>query len=277
MNNENQSRKPKHTTLEIESLSKPINRKKIIRYSREFNCDPKHIMLFKREYHPLISSHELISCHFIEDESLDRHLDRLDIGFRNTTEGHSKWVFPRNSQTIKNQKIGLPELYFTENFAHFFKYVVDVDTEAVFTIDEFTTQRREDLMYNPPLKTNQLVYVSDILKTTKQHHQGVEKPILQLINGSGYLDDYVELINSENDTHLFRGIYETNKPHLLLILATKSDKGTIQYLKFILLDTKTLRVIDVYSNSYQPDRRNFLLVCGAEDEDFRKQNDIIAE
>lgn len=277
MNNGNPLNRTKHTTIEIENLSKPINRKNIIRYSREFICDPKHVMLFKREFHPLISQHELISCHFIEDELLDRHLDRLEIGFRNTTEGHSKWVFPREALSRNKQKIGLPELYFTENFAHFFKYVVDVDSEAVFKIEEFNKQRREDLMYKPPLEKNHLVYISDILESTKEFCQNVEKPILQLINGSGFLDDYVELINSENPTNLFRGIYETKKPHLLLILTTQETGEQKQYLKFIIIDTKSLRIIDVYSNSYQPDRRNFLLVCSAEDEDFRKQNDIIAE
>lgn len=277
MNNEYKSIKPKHTIIEIESLAKPVNRKLIIHYSKEFNCNAKHVMLFKRELHPQISDHELISCHFIEDESLDRHLERLDVGFRNTTAGHSKWVFPRSLPSRNKKEAALPELYFTENFAHFFKYVVDLDTEAVFTIEEFTAQRREDLMYKLPLKTDKIVYISDILESTRHYFIDIEKPVLRLINDSGLLDDYVELINSEDATHLYRGTYATKKPHLVLLLCELGSESTIQYLKFIVIDTLSMRIINAYSNSYQPDRRNFFLVSRAEDEDFRNINDIITE
>ncbi|KTB91594.1 hypothetical protein AO073_01595 [Pseudomonas syringae ICMP 11293] len=277
MNNSNQPIKINHTTIEIESLAKPINRKKIIRYSREFICDPKHILLFKREFHPAISQHELISCHFIEDENLDRHLDRLNIGFREAIEGHSKWIFPRNIRSRNNQQIGLPEQYFTENFCHFFKYVIDVDTEAVFKIEEFSTQRREDLMYKPPLYTEQLVYVSDVIELVKPYSNALEKQIVQLINDSGYIDDYVNLVNSVDETEIYSGIYTTKKPHLALIISEPQQDKTVAHQKFILVDTQSLKIVGVYSNSYQPDRRNFFLITEAENEDFRKLNDIIAE
>ncbi|MEN4750730.1 hypothetical protein ABEH28_13285 [Pseudomonas sp. Ps21-P2] len=274
MNNDKSSKKRNHSTVEIENLKITITKKDIRRYASELGCDPKHVMLFKREHYPLISDHEIISSHFLEDPLLDRHLDRLDLGCRDMVVGHSKWLFPRNKSSNIAKEKGLAEMYFCENFNHFFKYVVDVDTEAVFETAEFTTQRREDLLYKPPLQSEAMVYVSDILEVTKYLCIGMKNPVVKLIKGAGFLDDFLILQNPTNNSDVYKGIYTTTKPHLMVVVKEEGSKSASS---IVLFETETMRVLGVYSNSYQPDRRNFFLVIPAEDEDFRNRNDTIAE
>ncbi|GFZ62107.1 hypothetical protein PSE10A_46180 [Pseudomonas amygdali pv. eriobotryae] len=283
MNNENNLAFASHTILEIEDvddLTKTrINQKEIKRCSREFNCDSKAIMLFKRERNPCVSDYELISCHFLSDEKLDLHLDKLGIGSRIETKGHSKWLFHRSIETVsgpngKFQRPGITELYFLENFSQFFAKVVDYDTLAVFDIDGYTPKRRDNLLYKAPLQNEAMVYVSDILDKTKPYYQNLEMPTVELMDNSGIKSQSMTLISHEQSSEIFRGIFETKKPHLIVAIHGANESRT-KYL--IHLDTLTLEIIGVYQPQVKnTDQRNFFAVFDAEDKEFREQNDIIA-
>ncbi|WP_147480968.1 hypothetical protein [Pseudomonas caricapapayae] len=268
MNNDNKS-KNAHTVIEIEDVRyitpSRINQKEIKRCSREFNCDSKSFMLFKRERNPKISDYEIISCHFLSDEKIDLHLDKIGIGSRVNTIGHSKWIFNRSSE--------INELYLTENFSQFFSHVVDYDTQAIFDIEGYTEERRDNLLYKAPLKTEHRVYCSDVLEETKQYYNRLKNPRVELIGDTGYLDDMKILISNEQNANIYRGIHSTKKPHLILAIH-EADEERVKYL--IHLDTLTCKIIGVYNHTLNKDRRNFFAVFDAEDKAFRNNNDIIA-
>ncbi|RMO65430.1 hypothetical protein ALQ37_200067 [Pseudomonas syringae pv. aptata] len=281
MNNENKLASP--TILEIEDVDElnpsRINQKEIKRCSREFNCDSKDIMLFRRERNSFVSERELISCHFLSDEKLDLHLDKLGIGSRIETKGHSKWLFHRSIETVigpngKFQRPGITELYFLENFCQFFAKVVDYDTLAVFDIEGYSPTRRDNLLYKAPLQNEAIVYVSDILERTKPYYQDIETPTVELMDNSGIQSQSMTLGSCEKISDIFRGVFETKKPHLIVAIYAPSETK-VRYL--IHIDTLSLEIIGVYQpNLRNTDLRNFFAVFDAEDKEFREQNDIIS-
>ncbi|RMN15475.1 hypothetical protein [Pseudomonas savastanoi] len=283
MNNENNLALASHTVLEIEDVDdltkSRINQKEIKRCSREFNCDSKAIMLFKRERNPCVSDYELISCHFLSDEKLDLHLDKLGIGSRIETKGHSKWLFHRSVETVsgpngKFQRPGITELYFLENFSQFFAKVVDYDTLAVFDIEGYSPKRRDNLLYKAPLQEKAMVYISDILEKTKPYYQNLELPTVELMDNSGILSQSMTLLSHEESSEIYRGVFETQKPHIIVAIHTPSETK-VRYL--IHIDTLSLEIIGVYQPHLRnTDLRNFFAVFDTEDKEFREQNDIIA-
>ncbi|OLY72247.1 hypothetical protein AU074_13815 [Pseudomonas sp. ATCC PTA-122608] len=235
---------------------KPKAAERIIQVSKfsNYKCNPKTLLLFKRFRNPLIAENETIVCHFLCDEILDAHLDRLDIGYRVKTNGHSQWHFQRNWNGC------IPcdtELFLREGFSQFFSKIVDLDTGNQWYSENFDSASRYDSAYKPTLTEPAALYTSDILEKIKIYTSQVINPKIEICNEEG--TEFLPLI---------AGMRMTRRPHFLIAIAESEDER-LSY--FLIMDSVTQKPVGVFTSDNCPERKYFLYVLNAEDMDYQNK------
>ena len=229
-------------------------------YAKTLKCDPKEILLFERYSDAAISEYEFISCHYLPNENIDTHLDRLEIGYRVSTKGHSQWRFKRNIEKDKNLSEG--EKYFSETFCQLFSRAVDV-TDGHEHLSrkntEFNPDKRYDTLYKKPLQTPVIIYSTDVRIKLKRLTDQLINPVIEIAEEAGF-----------PFSTLKAGVITTKKPHILVkIREDKSDE--VIYLA--ILDSITLDINGVVQSKHSPEWINFFMVINAENEDY--QNEMV--
>lgn len=235
--------KPKAVERIIESLK-----------FNNFNCNPKTLLLFKRFRNPQIAENETIACHFLRDEILDAHLDRLEIGYRVETNGHSQWHFQRNWNGCIP---GDTELFLREGFSQFFSKIVDLDTGNQWNSEIFDSASRYDSAYKPTLNEPVALYTTDILEKIRPYTSQVENPRIEICNEEA--KEFLPLI---------AGMRMTKRPHFLIAISETNEKR-LSY--FLILNSVTQKPVGVFTSDNCPERKYFLYVLNAEDNDYQNK------
>ena len=227
-------------------------------YAKTLKCDPKEILLFERYSDTAISEYEFISCHYLTNENIDPHLDRLEIGYRVNTKGHSQWRFKRNIEKDKNLSEG--EMYFSESFCQLFARAVDVTNGHEHLSrknTDFNSDKRYDTLYKKPLQTPVIIYTSDVCIKLKRLTDQLINPVIEIADEAGFPFNTLKA-----------GIITTRKPHVFVkIREDKSDE--VIYLA--ILDSLTLAISGIVQSKHSPEWNNFFMVINAENEDYQNQ------
>ena len=229
-------------------------------YAKTLKCNPKDILIFERYSDAVISEYEFISCHYLPNENIDIHLDRLEIGYRVNTKGHSQWRFKRNIEKDKN--LSDDEKYFSDSFCQLFARAVDV-TDGHEHLSrkntEFNPAKRYDSLYKRPLQTPAIVYTSDLCIKLKHLTDKLINPVIEIAEEAGFPFNTLKA-----------GVITTKKPHVLVkIREDKSDD--VIYL--VILDSVTLAINGTVQSKHSPEWINFFMVINAENEDY--QNEMV--
>lgn len=227
-------------------------------YAKTLKCDPRYILIFERYSDAAISEYEFISCHYLPNENIDTHLDRLEIGYRVNTKGHSQWRFKRNIEKDKNISEG--EKYFSDSFCQLFSRAVDVTNGHEHLSrknTEFNPEKRYDTLYKKPLQTSAIIYTSDVCMKLKSLTDQLINPVIEIAEEAGFPFNTLKA-----------GVITTNKPHILVkIREDKSDE--VIYL--VILDSITLDINGILQSKHSPEWINFFMVINAENEDYQNQ------
>ncbi|KPW47343.1 Unknown protein sequence [Pseudomonas syringae pv. broussonetiae] len=237
-------------TPAITKVDKYVNSLKF----RNYKCNPKHLLLIKRYRNDKIDKHEYIACHFLPNEAIDTHLDRLALGHRVETIGHSQWHFRRALKGIQPDEA---ELYFLENFSQLFSNIVDLDTGKNWKYEKSFTDSRFDLLYKKPLAEPASLYTTSLIEAMEPYTSQIPNCEIELIHESG-----------KSSEPLKRGMFQTLKPHTMLMLR---EKGADKISCFIIIDSASCEVVGAFTNDSNPDRRAFLYALRLEQEDFVNQ------
>lgn len=237
------------------NIQKIAQKDKYINFDRfnDFKRDPSELLLFKRYRNLKIDSTESIACHFRSNEIIDTHLDRLGLGHRVLTSGHSQWHFQRGSKaSISDQ-----EIYLRENFSQLFSKIVDLDTGQTWRYEKKLTVDRFNLLYKQPLPEPASLYTTDLIEALKPYTSKIPNCEIELIHESGVSSEPLKL-----------GMFQTLKPHTTLTLR---QKGAEKISCFLIVDSALCKVVGVFTNDSNPDRRAFLYALRLEQEDFVNQ------
>ena len=229
-------------------------------YAKTLKCNPKDILIFERYSDAVISEYEFISCHYLPNENIDIHLDRLEIGYRVNTKGHSQWRFKRNIEKDKN--LSDDEKYFSDSFCQLFARAVDV-TDGHEHLSrkntEFNPAKRYDSLYKRPLQTPAIVYTSDLCIKLKHLTDKLINPVIEIAEEAGFPFNTLKA-----------GVITTKKPHVLVkIREDKSDE--VIYLA--ILDSLTLAINGIVQSKHSSEWNNFFMIINAENEDY--QNEMV--
>ena len=216
-----------------------------------YKCNPKHLLLIKRYKNEKIDKHEYIACHFLPNDAIDTHLDRLALGHRVETIGHSQWHFRRG---IAGTQPDEAELYFLENFSQLFSNIVDLDTGKNWRYEKPFNDSRFDLLYKKPLTEPASLYTTDLIEALEPYTSQIPHCEIKLIHESGVSSEPLQL-----------GMFQTLKPHTTLML---HEKGDNQISCFAIVDSVLCKVVGAFTNDSNPDRRAFLYALRLEHEDF---------
>lgn len=228
----------------ITQQDKYINSLKFINYK----CNPKHLLLLKRYRNEKIDKHEYIACHFLSNELIDTHLDRLSLGHRVETNGHSQWHFRRSLIAGKPDEA---ELYFQDNFSQLFSNIIDLDTGKKWKYEEPFSDKRFDLLYKKPLIESASIYTTDLMEALEPY--------------TCLIPDYqIEHENNEIAGYLQRGMFQTTKPHITFMLRQKGGQAMF----FIILDSSSCKVIGVITKEDKAVNRAYFYKMRLEHEDF---------
>jgi len=219
-----------------------------------YKCNAKHILLIKRYRNEKIDKHEYIACHFLPNEAIDTHLDRLALGHRVETNGHSQWHF---RLALAGTQPDEAELYFIENFSQLFSNIVDLDTGKNWKYEKPFNDSRFNLLYKKPLSEPASLYTTSLTEAMKPYTAQIPNCEIELIHESG-----------KSSEPLQRGMFQTLKPHTMLMLR---EKGADKISSFIIVDSAMCKVIGAFTNDGNPDRRAFLYALRLEQEDFVNQ------
>ena len=229
-------------------------------YAKTLKCDPKEILIFERYSDTAISEYEFISCHYLANDNIDTHLDRLEIGYRVSTKGHSQWRFKRNIEKDKN--LSDDEKYFSDSFCQLFARAVDVTNGHEHLSrknTEFNSDIRYDSLYKKPLQTAVIVYTSDLCMKLKHLTDQLINPVIEIAEEAGFPFN-----------RLKAGVITTKKPHILVKI--REDKiDEVIYLA--ILDSQTLAISGIVQSKHSPEWINLLMVINAENEDY--QNEMV--
>lgn len=229
-------------------------------YAKTLKCDPRNILIFERYSDTTISEYEFISCHYLLNENIDTHLDRLEIGYRVNTKGHSQWRFKRNIEKDKNLSEG--EKYFSDSFCQLFERAVDVTNGHEHLSrknTEFKPDNRYDTLYKKPLQAPAIIYTSDVCVKLKRLTDQLINPVIEIAEEAGFPFNILKA-----------GVITTKKPHILVkIREEKSDE--VIYLA--ILDSQSLVISGIVQSKHSPEWKNFFMVINAENEDY--QNEMV--
>lgn len=218
---------------------------------RNYKCNPKHLLLIKRYINQNIDPYEYIACHFLANEQIDKHLDRLGLGHRVETVGHSQWHFRR---ALIGTQPDEAELYFLENFSQLFSNIVDLDTGKNWKYEKPFSDSRFDLLYKKPLTEPACLYTTSLKEAMEPYTSKIPNCEIELIHESGASSEPLQ-----------RGMFQTLKPHTTFMLGEKdADKISC----FLIVDSETCKVVGAFTNDSNPDRRAFLYALRLEQEDF---------
>lgn len=216
-----------------------------------YKCNPKHLLLIKRYKNEKIDKHEYIACHFLPNVATDTHLDRLALGHRVETIGHSQWHFRR---AIAGTQPDEAELYFLENFSQLFSNIVDLDTGKNWKYEKPFNDSRFDQLYKKPLTEPASLYTTDLIEAMEPYTSKIPHYEIELIHDSGVSSEPLRL-----------GMFQTLKPHTTLMLR---EKGGDRISCFVIVDSALCKVVGVFTNDSNPDRRAFFYALRLEQEDF---------
>jgi hypothetical protein len=216
-----------------------------------YKCNPKNLLLIKRYKNEKIDKYEYIACHFLANEAIDTHLDRLALGHRVETNGHSQWHFRR---AVMGTQPDEAELYFLENFSQLFSNIVDLDTGKNWRYEKPFNDSRFDLLYKKPLTEPASLYTTSLIEAVEPYTTRIPNCEIELIHESGASSELLQ-----------RGMYQTLKPHTTLMLR---EQGAKKISCFLIVDSASCKVVGSFTNDRNPDRRAFLYALRLEQEDF---------